>query len=184
MRQIIGLIFIVVSFFGTIFFKRYKGEVIPYPVLWYIGFIILALLGLLLIYWSYRSMKQKIKKIAEPLIAEFEIWKTKAEIIEPDFDRCEFKSGSYSHEVDDPRLSKVKWLAPGTIASSIDTTITENVEQSYLVYYPPVIDLPEKFISDHFPFDTTTLKYYVIKKQIVLYVDRFDRNKYFFDLKT
>lgn len=179
MRIIIGLIFIAVAPLGVIYFRNYTGKIIPYPFLWYTGFILLEILGWLLIYWAVKS---RIKKIAKPLIAEVENLKANGEKVVPDFDRCEFKNGSYSHEVDDPRVSNVQWLGSGAIAS-MDVTTTENIIQSYLVYYHPGSDPPEKFISHHFPFETTTLKYHVLKQEIVLYVDRFDRKKYLFDLK-
>jgi len=179
MRIIIGVIFIAIAPLGIIYFRNYHGKIIPYPFLWYTGFILLEILGWLLIYWSFKS---RMTKIAKPLIAEAEKLKAKGEKIIPDFDRCEFKNGSYSHEVDDPRVSNVQWLAPAAIPS-IDVTTTENIVQSYLVYYHPGSEPPEKFISHHFPFETTTLKYHIIKQDIVLYVDPFDRKRYFFDLK-
>jgi hypothetical protein len=179
MRTVIGLLLIIVSFFGTIFFRRYNGSVIPYPTLWYISFLVLGLLGVWLIYISVR----KVKRVVEQHIhSEVEKLKSNAEKIELNFDRCEFKSGSFSHQVDDPNISTVKFLAPGSFAS-IDTQITENVIQSYLTYTETINGTVYKFISQSFPFDQTTLKFYVLNHNITLYVDRYDREKYLFDLK-
>lgn len=180
MRTILGVIFIFISLFGTIFFRSYNGSVITYPTLWYISFIILGLIGVLLISSSLR----KSKKIVEEFVnTEIEKLKANAEKIVVNFDKCEFKSGSFSHQVEVENLSSVKLLAPGSLTYSIDTTITENVIQSYLTYADTINGEPCKFISQSFPFDPTTLKFHVLNHNITLYVDRFDKKKYYFDLE-
>lgn len=181
MRTILGLLFIIVSFFGIIFFKYYRGSVIPYPILWNIPFIILGILGAWLIY----SAAKKVKKIVDHHINyEVEKFKANAEKIELDFDKCEFKSGSFSHKVEDPTMNTVKLFAPGSLALIVDTTITENVIQSYLTYTDSFKGEPCKFVSQYFPFDPSMLKFHVLKHHIILYIDRFDKRKYLFDLKV
>jgi hypothetical protein len=179
MRIVIGLLLIIVCFLGTIFFRRYNGTVIPYPILWYISFIVLGILGVWLISNSLRKTKRVIEQVVN---TEIEKFKSTAEEIELNFDKCEFKSGSFSHQVDDPNMSTVKLFAPGTLGS-IDTKITETVIQSYLIYTETINSTACKFISQSFPFDQTTLKFYVLNHNIALYVDRFNRKKYLFDLK-
>lgn len=180
MRFSFGLLFISVSFFGTIFFRKYGGYTIPYPTLWYFLFLLIGLIGVWLIY----TATKKLKKLTEGYI-DFEKnkFKLSAEKIEIDIDKCEFKNGSFSHQVEDKNMSTVKLFAGGTIASSIDTTITENVIQSYLIYSENLVGNVYKFISQSFPFDPITLKFYVLNHSIELYVDRFDKSKYLFDLK-
>ncbi|MEI9909486.1 MAG: hypothetical protein WDO71_07350 [Bacteroidota bacterium] len=115
--------------------------------------------------------------------SEIENLKANAEKIELNFEKCEFKSGSFSHQVEDQVMNTVKLFAPGSLAPGIDTTITENVIQSYLTYTDTMNAELCKFISQPFPFDQTTLKFYVLNHNITLYVDRFNRKKYLFDLK-
>lgn len=114
--------------------------------------------------------------------SEIEKLKLNAEKIELNFDKCEFKNGSFSHLVEDPTMSTVKLFAPGSL-TSIDTTVTENVIQSYLIYTDTINGENCKFISQSFPFDETTLKFYVLNQNITLYVDRYDKKKYLFDFK-
>jgi hypothetical protein len=179
MRIAAGLLLIIVCFLGTIFFRRYDGTVISYPILWYISFIVLGLLGV----WLLSSSLKKTKRVIEQVVnTEIEKFKSNAEIIELNFDKCEFKSGSFSHQVDDPNVSTVKLFAPGSLAS-IDTKITETVIQSYLTYTETIGGTACKFVSQSFPFDQTTLKFYALNNNIALYVDRFNRQKYLFDLK-
>ena len=180
MKTILGLLFIVTSLLGITFFKYYSGSVISYPTLWYLSFVILGLLGAWLIY----SATRKVKKIIDQHInSEVEKFKANAEKIELDFDKCEFKSGSYSHQVEDPTISTVKLFAPGSLALIADTTITENIIQSYLTYTDTFKGEPCKFVSQYFPFDPSMLKFHVLKHHIILYIDRFDKRKYLFDLK-
>ena len=181
MRTIFGLLFIIASLLGITFFKYYNGSVIPYPTLWYISFVILGLLGAWLIY----SATRKVNKIMDQHInSEVEKFKTNAEKIELDFDKCEFKSGSFSHQIEDPTASTVKLFAPDSLALIADTTITENVTQSYLTYTDSFKGEPCKFVSQYFPFDPSMLKFHVLKHHIILYIDRFDKRKYLFDLKS
>ncbi len=179
MRTAVGLLLILICFFGTIFFRHYDGTLIPYPILWYIFFIGLGIFGV----WLISNSLRKEKKIIEQVVnTEIEIFKSTAEKIELNFDKCEFKSGSFSHQVDDPNMNTVKLFAPGSL-TSIDTKITETVIQSYLTYTDTINGTVCKFVSYSFPFDQTTLKFYVLNHNIALYVDRFNREKYLFDLK-
>ena len=180
MRTILGLLFIVTSLLGITFIKYYSGSVIPYPI-WYIFFVVLGSFGAWLIY----SATRKVKKIVEQHInSEVEKFKAIAEKIELDFDKCEFKSGSFSHQVEDPTMSTVKLFAPGSLALIADTTISENVIQSYLTYTDTFKGEPCKFVSQYFPFDPSMLKFHVLKHHIILYIDRFDKRKYLFELKN
>ncbi len=179
MRTAVGLLLIVLCFLGTIFFRSYHGTVIPYPPLWYTLFIVLGLFGMRHIISSFKKSK---KVIEDAINIANERFKSNAEKIELNFDECEFKNGSYAHQVEDPNISSVKFFAPTSIAST-DTMITETVIQSYLTYTQSINGEVCKFISHSFPFDQTTLKFYVLNDNISLYVDRFNREKYLFDLK-
>ena len=180
MRLILGLFLTIISFLGILFFRHYSGTIIPYPSLWYILFIIAGLSGLILIFSSFRRIE---KIVTDSYDAEIEKFKISSEKIELNFDFCEFKSGSYSHQVENENISSIKQIAPPSITMLADTSITENVTQSYLVYNYTVNGKTEKYTSQSFPFDPTTLRFYVLNQNISLYVDWFDRTKYFFDLK-
>ena len=180
MKTIIGYLLLIVSFLGIIFFRRYSGTVISYPIFWYILFLILGLFGVWLL---VNSTKRAEKKLENSASLEVERLKAVSEKIELNFDFCEFKNGSYSHQVDDKNTSSLKLIALGSSALLGDKTITENVVQSSLIYTHTVGDKTEKYISQSFPFDQKTLGYYVLNNNLVLYVDRVDRTRYFFDLK-
>ena len=153
MRKAVGFLLIIIFFLGTIFFRYYSGTVIPYPILWYISFFALGLLGV----WLFSSSIRKAKNIIEQVVnTETEKSKSNAEIIELIFENCEFKTGSFSHQVDDPRMSGI-FIGSDPLAS-IEPKITETVIQSYLIYTGTINGTVCKFVSPSFPFDQTTLE--------------------------
>jgi hypothetical protein len=118
-----------------------------------------------------------MKGFEKSTIAEI---KKNAERIELDFDLCEFKSGTYFHEVKDESMSFLKVFSPGI---SFDSTSTERVVSSSLIYNHTISGNTEKYLGS-FPFDSSTLKFYVLDHKIVLYVDRHDRSKYMFEMEN
>jgi hypothetical protein len=179
MRTAIGLFLLILCFLGTTFFRRYDGTINPYPVLWYIFFIILGLIGGWLVASSINKSTSNFERAVN---AELEKLKSNAERIQLDFDKCEFKSGSFSREVEDANLSPAFLFAPGYLAS-MDKKVTETVNQSYLVYTENINGDTCKFISQSFPIDLATLKFHVLNGNITLYVDRFNRERFVFELK-
>ena len=55
-----------------------------------------------------------------------------------------------------------------------------NTRETYIIYKYKTGNTFEKFVSQPFSIDDTMLKYYISQNKIVLYIDRFDRTKYFF----
>lgn len=180
MKKIIGILIMAISTLGITYFESYKGTVIPYPTLWLIGFVVLEVLGFYLIYLSIYKQQSKIH---EKVNYQLENFKANAEKIELTLDNCEVKNGSFSHEVEDPRFSSVRFLVPNSSLYSFDSTITETVVRSYLIYSDPKDNGGLRYISQTFPLDEITLKYYVMNKRISLYVDRFNKEKYYFEMK-
>ena len=101
--------------------------------------------------------------------------KANAEKFQVEFDRCEFKNASCYQEVIDENVNPINLLSPGF---KYTPTKTESVSNSTLVYH---LSDSEKFIES-FPMDSVTLKSYVLSNKIVLYVNRFDRDKYGFEV--
>ncbi len=174
MRIIFGTFFIIASILGTIFFNRYSGPAITYPVLWYIFFVLIGIIGFLLFRRSSKKVERTINEFEKKNIEEI---KKNAERIELDFDQCEFKNGGYSHEVIDENVNSLNWISPGI---TYTPTKTERVENSTLVYKHTIAGNTERYIES-FPFDSTTLKFYVLNKKIKLYVSSFDSSKFIFE---
>lgn len=178
MKTFIGSFLILVGILGAIFFSRYTGNTIPSPILGYLAFILMVLLGALLILISFKRTQNIIDQTVSQELA---VLKSIAEKVDLDFDKCEFKSGTYSHHVDDPNLIPFK-LHSSSPLSSFASKNTETSVQSYLIYTCTIKGAACKFVSQSFPFDPTTLKYYVINNKVTLYFDPLKPEKYLFDL--
>ena len=170
---------LALSFIGAIYFRHYKGEVISNPTLWFIGSITLGVVGVALTLTSFKKIERTIEEVVDTRINHI---KANANKILLDFDKCEFKSGTFSHMIDDPNMTAVKVFAPGASSSLASTKISETVTQSYLTYGESINGKQCKFISQSFPFDITTLKFYVLNHNISLYIDQSDHSKYIFEL--
>jgi len=139
--------------------------------------ISLTLLGLVLFYLN--KINKQVDKFETSAIAKL---KENAEVSRVDFDKCEFKSGTFSHEIKDPNLQSIKFIAPTGLKFLMNDKISETVVQSYLTYETIINGEKLKYISQSFPFDTTTLKYHVLNQNLSLYVNKFDKRKYLFEL--
>jgi len=175
LKQFLSLILVAAGLFGFYFFKNYDGYSIPYPFLWMICSIGLGLTGVLL---SFRISKKGYKTIIENYNEEIKQFKAKSEKIVVDMDKCEFANTGYFKEVNEDRHS---WMSKVLFVEEIRHT--EHIQQSGLIYQNNTSNGIEKFYSPSFPFDKTTLQYYVISKKVKLYVDRFNRSNYFFEVE-
>ena len=180
LRPLYFAVTMIVSLIAGIFLRTYEGEVISAPRIAQVMCFIVAAACL-------RALTRKDNgKLQEPsgkyleYLEELKRFKAKAEIIIPDHDACEFRNGTYYHEVEDKDIS---WMATGShIMSSKEVTKTEKVVQSSLLYHHQEGTSTKKYASQGFPFDKIALQLYVMNEKVKLYVDRFDRNKYFFEL--
>ena len=175
---ILGLLLVVLAFVGNLFFFQYSGSDITHPTLKHLSCILVGLTGFGLIIAAAWKREKNEEQEREDAIANL---KANAEKIVLVFDLCECNSGSYTYEVQDKTSPKA--FAAGLMAGvAIDTTVTEEVNQSYLIYTRVTDAGIEKYISQAFPFDETALEFYVLNHNISLYIDRADRGKFLFEL--
>ena len=106
------------------------------------------------------------------LTEEQNILKEKGEKIILDYDNCGIKENNYYDDVTPGGFGRFE-MAQGFTE--------EFVEKSVIIYTNKNGNTEEKFISQTFPLSETNLLFHIMKGDIVLYVDRFDRSKYFFD---
>jgi len=176
-KKISGYILIGIGLLGFLYFKNYKGETIPLPILWLILSLVIALTGAYLIVSA--KMKKQDQKLEETKIKNLGI-KENGERILIDLDNCEFKTGVAS-QLNQETFSRVQMIDalydPNRNHIENSSTIT------YLVYRHKNGTTVEKYVSQPFSIDETMLKYYASKNKIVLYVDRFDRTRYFFNVE-
>lgn len=177
-KKLSGYTIAAIALISISFFSHYKGDLIPYPMLWIILSILILIIGL------YISSTGKTKK-EMVTSAEYSTRSNKliatGEQIKLDIDSCDIKENNYYEEIHNQRTLD---------AQSIDAVFDPNenyqekyVDQSAIVYYHKIGDSTEKYISQTFLFGSETLTFHILNNDIILYVDRFDRNNYLFDLK-
>lgn len=175
-KKLLGYILAGVGLLGFVYFENYKGEIIPLPTVWLILSIVIVITGAYLIVTA--KTKNQIEKLREKNAQNSRI-KEGGEKIVIDLDNCHFKEDSIV-PVDNVGFSRTQMIDalydPNRNHSDNKTTVT------YIIYQHNHGDKVEKFVSQPFSIDQTTLKYYVSKNKIVLYVDRWDRKQYFFDV--
>ena len=167
MKALLG-IFLFITSVIVLTFSVYRDI----NFLWYLLLIVTGIAGIALV---MGSGKKRIATIEKQIDERIERLKAIGEQIKLDFDNCEFADSSYFDDAVDQRFSHY--------GVSDEITRTESVGQCILRYHHSIRDQVEKF-TQAFPVGGDALKFYVLNGNITLYVDPFDRNNYFFDLKT
>ena len=176
-KKLSGYLLAGIGLLGFTYFKSYKGDTIPLPILWLVLSLAIALIGAYLIVSA--KLKRQVQKLDESKTKNFLI-REKGERILIHFDNCEFKTGTIS-ESNQESFSRVQMIDS---LYDPNRNYTENNRfVTYLIYKHKNGGISERFVSSPFSIDDTMLKYYVSQNKIVLYVDRFDRTKYFFNVE-
>lgn len=177
MRFVLGLFLIIVSFVGNIFFRRYHGSIIDNPFLWHGLFVLIGIAGIGLLYFSLKNANDEANDFRQRQMEQF---LASAGKIPVDFDRCEFRSGSFTEYREDTDPIGLESLAPPAVRLFADTPSPVTVHQSYLILETDWEGQPRRFISHSFPCDVATLKFKVMNREIALYVQKANPGHYLF----
>ena len=124
-------------------------------------------------------MKTEVQKLEESKTKNLRL-KENGERIVIDFNNCEFKTG-ITPQLNQETFSRVQMI--DALYDPNRNHILNNSTMTYITYKHKNGDTVEKFVSEPFSTNETMLKYYISKNNIILYVDRFDRNQYFFNVE-
>jgi hypothetical protein len=173
-----------------LFFKYYNGELIPYPFLFWLFGIGLALFGLYLL-----SISSSVKKFKtdNTIKQQIEDLKLKGEKISVDLNAVEIKRNDYFEEPDQGNTTLTEDLLLPNYRSKIDLLDdlygeprkSEQVEidQAVLIFKQIKNGKEERFLSSIIHKDKETLLFRLMaQKTTTLYVDRENRSKYYFDI--
>lgn len=190
-RRIIAYLFFGLGFLTITFFKDYSGDLIPSPFLfWVLGFC-MFLAGLLFLRYTPSSKElSNIKKVGE-LVADL---KANGEKIKVDLSQCELKENHYSEE-------KAKYGHENELLTfDIEREIQlmnglgggshRNIKQVQVIQTVILYTMDnartgqkERFVSRVIPKDKVTLSFYLDKQKFsTLYIDKNNRERYYFDL--
>jgi hypothetical protein len=180
----------VLGLLTATFFRHYSGSLIPYPWVFFVLGLVMFLAGYLLLRYSPAPKEKAALNRVRRLIADL---KENGERIRVDFDTCQIRGHSYrearpSHGAD----SLLTTLTVGeTLTSLLDHLDNaggdglRNVQQSVIVfqYENDRTGAKEKFISPVIAKDEISLSFYLDQqKHTTLYVDKTNRDFYYFDL--
>ncbi len=190
-RRIIAYFLIGLGLLTIIFFRKYSGELIPYPFLfWLIG---LALFwgGFLFLRYTPSTKDISVQKQITTLIEDL---KENGEKIQVNLTECELRENNYIEEKEkyghknelltldiEREIQGLNALAGGSMRNVEQVQI----KQTVIIFSKLNIrsGKTEKFISRVIPKDKITLAFYLEKqKQTTLYVDKSNRERYYFDL--
>jgi hypothetical protein len=111
------------------------------------------------------------------------LFKENANKYNVDFDDCEFKDSSYVSEVEQDNTDyKLAGALVGSPIGFFHTPVErqENT-QAVLFFKNNNIGSGKRFFQT-FPMDMTTLKFHVLKGDVILWIDKNDKEKYYFEL--
>jgi hypothetical protein len=177
-KRVLGYILIGLGLLGVLYFKSYKGDVIPVPFLWLIVSIGVVALGTYLI--TIAKTKLQIHGLNN-LNAQLNRIKETGERIKVDLDNCDFKTTNIYDQGKAESFSRVQMLDALYDANRNHNKKIKTL--TYILYKHQNGGKTENYVSKPFQVDEAMLKFYVSNNKIVLYVDRRDRKQYFFDVQ-
>jgi hypothetical protein len=190
-RRILAYILFGLGFLTVTFFRRYSGEVIPYPFLFWLLGLGMFIGGLLFLRYTPTATEINLQKQIAETISDL---KANGDKIQVDLTQCDIKANNYTEEREkyghsnelltlDFERQIQGWNAIG--GGSMRNVEQVHVKQTVLIYnYQNNRNgKTEIFVSRVIPKDKVTLSFYLDRqKQTILYVDISNRDKYYFDL--
>jgi hypothetical protein len=176
-KKIFGYTLFGFGLVAVTFFAYYKGDMIRSPFLWMLVSAGIAIIGSILVFTA-RTNKE-IKK-AHELSASLTRLKEAGELLKVDLDNCEFKVNDFTEEISSENSLRVQMY--DSLYDPNRNYNTQNVNQLVIIYHHKHSGQIEKFTSQTFNIDETTFRFDILQGRLNLYVDRFDRNHYFFEL--
>ncbi len=188
-QRIIAISLMIVGFLTVTFFRKYSGDLIPYPILFWAVGLAMMIGGIIFL---RRTPSPKERKELELLNQKIKDLKSNGEKFFVTFSECEIKVNSYVEEKElyEPTPSFTKLSIEGQIqalnALTDETRNTKRVQthQSVIIYRPDPNNKSSRFVSRIFPYDRIELLLkFGSRKGTNLYVDRKDKNNYYFDFE-
>lgn len=178
-KELIGYALLALGFLTVFFFGKYNGTYFTYPTIYFITGIIMIFFGGKFIQISFSdSEKQDIEKW-NILIDEL---KLNGEKIKVDLSICEIKSNDYIEEQEITAYSNIKgWNVMG--GEEMKNVKNVTIYQRVIIYKHKNKENIETFESNVFNIDNDSLliKLYD-RKETYIYVDKNNRERYYFDL--
>lgn len=168
------------------FFRRYNGNVIPYPWLIYVSGILCFLIGFYLLRKTPTTTENKILEKAKALVKDL---KENGEKLMVDLDACEIKENHYYQEPDNFKNATDIELVTATdlvyLYNKFNSPPTDNQTlQSVAVFKTNYKGKDRTFYSPTIAKDKDNLLFkFLAQKKTTIYIDKNDSDKYYFDIE-
>ena len=178
-KIISGILLTVTGIFAFLFFRNYKGDLIPDPLFWYIAGILLAIGGLLVIKGGYSQRDKRKAALAQ---AEIDKFKLSGDKILVDLNSCKIKTNNYTEQIERRRNYRAQAL--DEMYDSNENIINREVNQTVLVFESDKYGTKKQYYSRTIFKDEITLRFLLDKyKETYIYVDKNNRDQYYFDIE-
>jgi hypothetical protein len=178
MSKLLGCILIGTGFIGLVFFMNYKGTQIPVKGLWFILSFFFLCAGV------YLNIKQRLKQnfVSEnaPGLYISELLAT-GENVRLTLENAEVKTRPYVEQIEQRGLPGKIEMSDAIYDDNRNYT-TKEVQQTYIVYERQQDGKNYKFISQPIRQDPVSLKLYMDRRGVDLYIDKSDPAIYYFDI--
>jgi hypothetical protein len=168
------------------FFRHYTSTLIPYPWIFLLLGLGMFLAGYLLLRYPLTS---KDKTTANKVRHMIDDLKANGEKIRVDFKDCHSRGHEYSEAVENPESYLVGLTGSGALTAVMNhlenPTGMRDIRQSVIIFQQANsrTGTTEKFLSPVIAKDEVSLSFYLDQQQrTTLYVDKSNRNLYYFDL--
>ncbi len=178
-KSILGYVLMGVGIFAYLFFRRYTSESIPNPNLWYFLSIVTVVVGFFMVR-NNRTRKIKVEK--ENLNAEIDEFKLNSDQLLVDLNLCEIITNNYTEHIERSKSSRAQAL--DFMYDSSFNVEEKDVLQSVILFESEYEGKNEKFYSHTLYKDEVTLRIkFDRQKETCIYIDKFNRERYYFDLE-
>ncbi len=184
MKRILGWTAFGIGLLILTFFRRYNGNVIPYPWIIYISGIICFIAGFFLLRKTPTNSANKLYEKAMVFINQL---KENGERLTVDLDKCEIKENHYVQEPDAYRNASEFEIITATdliyLYNKFNTQTSDSqVYQSVAIYKTIYKGKEQTFYSLTIAKDKVNLLFkFSAQKTTTIYIDKTDLNKYYFD---
>jgi hypothetical protein len=178
MRKLIAYILQILGVFGALFFYNYKGTAIPAREAWFVLSMLIAVAGIGWLAWIKIT-----RKFTQPdsQAGKLQQLRQTGEHVLITLDNCEVKSRSFQQEVINENTGRVEML--DGLFDPDRNYKTENVVQTYLVYFQKYNGMEYKYISEPTSASAIEVRMFIEnRKGVDLYIDKNNPALYLFEL--
>jgi hypothetical protein len=185
-KRIIGWILIVVGILFYAFFKKYQGDLIPFPIVFYLIGFSMIIIGFVILRKTPKVDQINLIEKAEKLKAEL---KSNGQKIEVDLKDCEIKENHYFEKPDYSKsytdFELINFYELAMFYETIKGTKSDTeIKQSVVLTKILINGQDKKIRSAILPYDRVKLMFsFDDQKKTFVYIDKSDTEKYYFDFE-